>query len=171
MATATWIKNELEQQGVAYEETHHPEVFTSQAVAQCEHISGHHMAKVVAVMADGRPVELILPASRQVVLDRVRDMLGASDVRLASEDELTRCFTDCEPGAIPALRHWSGVDVYMDETMKVEGDVLFQAGTHSDAIRMRFADWFRMVQPRMGSFSELARSVPREGWDDEECGW
>jgi Ala-tRNA(Pro) deacylase len=153
MSTATWIKNELEQQGVSFEERHHPQVYTAQAVAQCEHVSGHRMAKVVVVMADGRPVELILPASRRVVLDWVREILGAREVRLATEHEMEQHFTDCEPGAIPALRHWAGVEVLMDRSLRVDGDILFQAGTHCDAIRMRFDDWFRLVNPRVEMFS------------------
>src|SRR6266511_1629868 len=44
MSTATWIKNELEHQGVAYQELHHPEAYTAQAVAQQEHVSGHRVA-------------------------------------------------------------------------------------------------------------------------------
>lgn len=160
MATATWIKNDLDGLGVAYEEVHHPESFTAQAVAQREHVSGHRVAKVVVVIANGRPVELVLPASRHVVLDRVREALGAESVRLATEDEMQRYFTDCEVGAMPALRHWQNVDVLMDEAMRVPGDILFQAGTHCDAVRMRFDDWFRLVNPWVGRFSELLGTAP-----------
>src|SRR5262249_31049892 len=124
MATATWIRSELEQRGVPFQEVHHPEAFTAQAVAQCEHMSGHRVAKVVVVMADGRPVELILPASRRVLLDWVRALLGAREVRLANEEEMGRHFTDCERGAIPALRHWQDVPVLMDGALRVDGDIL-----------------------------------------------
>lgn len=154
MATATWIRDELEQRGVAYEERHHPEVFTAQSVAQCEHVSGHRMAKVVIVMADGRPVELVLPASRRVMIDWVRELLGAKEVRLASEAEMERYFSDCELGAIPPMRHWRDVDVLMDGSLRVDGDIFFQAGTHCDTICMNFDDWFMMVNPRVEWFSE-----------------
>jgi Ala-tRNA(Pro) deacylase len=50
-------------------------------------------------------VEVILPASRHVSLDRVRTVLGAREVRLATEAEMEKFFTDCKVGAIPALRH------------------------------------------------------------------
>src|SRR5229473_2846460 len=106
MATATWIRDLLAEEGVAYVELHHSEAFTAQAIAQVEHVSGHHVAKVVVVLADGSPVELVLPASRRVLLDRVRELVGAEEVRLATEAELDEYFTDCERGAIPALRHW-----------------------------------------------------------------
>lgn len=155
MAVATWVKDLLQQRGVAYEERQHPEYFTAQEVAHGEHISGHRLAKVVAVIADGRPVELILPASRHVVLDRVRKALGCREIRLATEGEVVRYFPDTEPGAIPALRHWEGVEVLMDDAMRVEGEILLQGGTHRDAVRLRFDDWLRAVEPKVASFSEL----------------
>ena len=98
MAASNWIKSMLTEQGLPYQELHHRAAFTAQEVAQSEHVSGHHLAKVVIVLADGRPVELILPASRRVVLGLVRELLGAADIRLASEAEISRTFTDCDPG-------------------------------------------------------------------------
>jgi Ala-tRNA(Pro) deacylase len=154
MSTATWVKNELQEHGVSYQEMHHPDAYTSQEVAHQEHFSGHRVAKVVVVMADDRPVELILPASRRVRLDRVQYLMAAREVRLATEEEIERYFTDCETGAIPPLRHWQGVEVIMDTTMQVPGNILFQAGTHRDAVCMPFEEWFRMVNPPVASFSE-----------------
>ena len=154
MATATWIRNELDSRGLAYQELQHPDAYTAQEVAQGEHVSGHRVAKVVGVMADDRPVEVVLPASRRVRLDWVRDRLGCREARLATESELERFFTDCELGAIPALRHWQGIDVLMDKHLHTKGDILFQGGTHQDAIRMAFKDWFALVQPRVEELSE-----------------
>ncbi len=156
MATPTWIRTMLELRGIPFEELHHPKVYTAQEVAQREHFSGHRVAKVVVVLADGRPVELVLPASRHVDLDQVRTVLGARRVRLATEDEMERYFTDCVVGAIPALRHWKGVDVLMDPSLEVEGDILFQAGTHEDAVRLNFRDWNEIVNPRVATFTQPA---------------
>ena len=168
MATATWVRNELESRGLAYREMHHPEAYTAQEVAHREHVSGHRVAKVVVVMADGRPVELILPASRRVQLSRVRELLNAREVRLATEEEMDQYFDGCERGAIPALRHWHGVEVMMDAWLMGTGDILFQAGTHCDAIRMNFDDWFALVDPRVEMFSEAldGRHTDAEETDD-----
>lgn len=152
--TPNWIRTLLERRGVAYQECHHPEAFTAQEVAHLEHTSGHRVAKVVVVMADGRPVELILPASRRVALERVREILGVRDVRLATEEEMNQTFPGCDPGAIPPLNCWPGVDVVMDDTLEVKGEILMQAGTHEDAVRVRFDDWFRMVEPVVDHFTE-----------------
>ncbi len=162
MATATWIRDELQRRHVHYEELHHPDVYTAQEMAHQEHTSGHRVAKVVCVMADARPYEIVLPASRRVNLERVRNLLGSREVRLAREDELTRYFNDCECGAIPALRHWAGVEVIMDGHLCCDGDILIVAGTHRDALRMNFDDWFGMVQPRVELLSDPDAGRRRE---------
>lgn len=166
MATMSWIKTMLDRRGIAYEERHHRVAVTAQEVAQSEHVSGHRVAKVVVVLADGRPVELILPASRRVVLDRVKQLLGAKEVRLASESEMDRIFTECETGAIPPLRHWGDVEVVMDASMRSTGDLVFQAGTHEDVIRMEFQDWAGLVRPQVGSFSEPEHAARGHGFTD-----
>jgi Ala-tRNA(Pro) deacylase len=152
MATPKWLRNMFQARGINYMELHHRDVPTSQEVAHQEHISGHRVAKVVVVMADGKPVELVLPASQHVHLDRVRQILGAKEVRLANEMEMEHYFPDCEVGAIPPVRHWKGIGVFMDRTFDVEGDIVFQAGTHKDAFRLNFRDWFETVKPRVVSF-------------------
>jgi len=154
MATATWVRDLLEKEGMDFEESYHQEALTAQSLAQEEHVSGHNVAKVVVVIADERPIELVLPASRKVALDLVRETLGAKEARLATEDELAIYFSDCERGAMPPFRHWQGVDVWMDESMRVPGDIMFPLGTHYDALRMHFDDWLRLVKPEIGNFTK-----------------
>jgi Ala-tRNA(Pro) deacylase len=167
MAIATWVRDELNQRQIPFEELHHPEAYTAQQVAQYEHISGHRVAKVVCLMADGRPIELILPASRKVNLHWVGQLLGAAQIRLATEDELRTWFADCEVGAIPALRHWGGVDVLMDGHLQTGGNILILGGTHRDAVRMSFDDWFDLVQPRVELLSEPTGHRPGSLWTEE----
>jgi len=157
MATPIWIKESLESSGVPFEEMHHPQAYTAQQVAQYEHVSGHRVAKVVAMIANDQPVELILPATRRVCLDRLREILGVESIRLASEPEMERIFTGCEVGATPPLDSWYGVKVLMDSSMNVAGEILFQSGTHEDAMRVAFEDWFRAIHPQVESFTEPTR--------------
>lgn len=141
--------------GIRFEELHHADTDTAQDLAQREHFTGHRVAKVVVVFADDKPVELVLPASRRVSLARVRKILGAEDARLASEAEMTALFTGCEPGAVAPVRY-SDIPVLMDRSLKVEGPILFQAGTHHDALRLDFADWYEMVHPQVATFTTAA---------------
>ena len=101
MATAAWIKSMLDLRDVPYEELRHRAAPTAIGLARREHVRRHCVAKVVLVLADWKPVELILPADRRVVLGRVGRLLGASEVRLATEAEMDRIITECETGAIP----------------------------------------------------------------------
>jgi Ala-tRNA(Pro) deacylase len=149
----------LTLRGIPFEELHHREAYTAQQVAEREHFSGHRVAKVVVVMVDERPVELILPATRRVDLHRVRLVMDAQAVRLATEAEMEKVFSDCEVGAIPALRHCPAIEVLMDRSLNAEGDILFQAGTHTDAIRLNFRDWYELVRAQVATFSEQAETV------------
>jgi Ala-tRNA(Pro) deacylase len=168
MATPIWIKEILEKRGVAYEERHNRVAFTAQEVAQSEHVNGNCLAKVVVVLADGRPVELILTASRRVDLGQVRTVLGAESLRMASEAEMDRIFTDCESGAIPPLRRWNDVTVLMDASMANARELVFQAGTHEDTIRLKFQDWLELVNPLVQVFTEAEHSASRSGFQDRE---
>src|SRR5437764_1080947 len=104
MAITTWVRDELRQRGVAYQERHHDAAYTAQQMAQMEHISGHRVAKVVWLMADDRLIEVVVPASRRVLLERVRQLLGAEHIRLATADEKRGRLAVCEVGDARPLR-------------------------------------------------------------------
>jgi Ala-tRNA(Pro) deacylase len=160
MSAPSWIRKLLAQRGVPFEESHHEAAYTAQELAERAHTSGHHVAKVVIALADDRPVELVLPASRHVVLSRVQAILHARNVRLATEQEVVGAFKDCEPGAVPPLRHWKQVPVLMDKSLATDAPILFAAGTHEDAVRLKFADWFNLVRPKVARFAALSRPEP-----------
>jgi hypothetical protein len=51
------------------------------------------------------------------------------------------------------------VEVLMDRSLNVEGPILFQAGTHADAVRLNFRDWYELVHPQVATFSEPGEVV------------
>jgi Ala-tRNA(Pro) deacylase len=154
MSMPKWIERTLDQEQVRYHSRHHRPRFTAQEVAAEEHVSGHRMAKVVIVKTDESMAEVVVPASLRINVDAVRHALGCKTCRLATELEIAERFTDCELGAIPPLRHWADVPILMDRhLMQLDGQLVFQAGTHEDAIEMEFSEWYRMTQPREGNFT------------------
>jgi Ala-tRNA(Pro) deacylase len=170
MSARTWVTKMLERHGVSFETRYHEDAFTAQEVAEHEHVSGRRVAKVVVVVADGHLIELVLPATRQISLERVRDVLNVREVRLATEEEMERHLTEIEVGAVPPLRHWPEVPIVMDKSMKVRGEILLQAGTHSDAVSVCFDDWFNLVHPRVESFSVAAQQeAPGQDGHAEHC--
>ncbi|GAH46982.1 unnamed protein product, partial [marine sediment metagenome] len=87
MTVSRQLKKFLDDAGVSYKVTKHPEAFTAQEVAAAEHVPGKAMAKVVIVLADKKPVMTVLPASYRVDFKKLKKLLGAKSVGLASEDE------------------------------------------------------------------------------------
>jgi prolyl-tRNA editing enzyme YbaK/EbsC (Cys-tRNA(Pro) deacylase) len=152
MSVPTWIVSSLDARAVPYRQQHHRTAHTAQAVASHEHIPSVRFGKVVVAIADGRHVLLVMPAHARVDPVRARIALGAAEFRFAQEDEIARLTPDAAVGATPPLRHWSGVEICMDPSLRHEGEFVFQAGTHQDTIHMDFADWLRITEPKIAGF-------------------
>jgi Ala-tRNA(Pro) deacylase len=111
------------------------------------------VVKVVMVLADGELAMLAMPAPYQADLERVAEVLGASEVRLAHEEEFAPAFPDCEVGAMPPFGNLYGLPVYLDEALAEDETIVVQAGTHSDTIRLKYADFERLVRPTVARFA------------------
>ena len=151
-ATAT-IHEFLREAHVPYTVVPHPPAFTAQNEAAVTHVPGREWAKVVVCIVDGEPVEAVVPAPSMVNLDHLLELTGGSDIRVALEDELRELFPGCDPGAMPPLGPLYGQDVYVDVALATEPEIVFSAGTHVDAIAMRWADFARTVKPLVGRFA------------------
>ena len=162
MSAVTWVKERLK--GSPFEELHHRRAVTAQDLAHNEHVSGHRVAKVVVMFGDGKPLVLVLPASHRVDMRLLRLVAGVKDLRMAEEGDLIRLYPECELGAEPPLSPEDWVPVWMDSAMRVDGDIVFNAGTHTDAVRMPFDQWFRRVKPQVGTFSEEMGAHRMPGW-------
>jgi Ala-tRNA(Pro) deacylase len=117
------------------------------------------MAKVVIVKGQERFVMTVLPASWNVNLDRLRTVLATHQVRLATEEEIKDLFPDCELGAMPPFGNLYGLPVYVDQSLTEDEEIVFQARTHSDAIRMRYWDFAGLVYPVIAEFHRSPSEV------------
>lgn len=132
----------------------HRPAFTAQEEAAATHVPGRNWAKVVICVADGKPIQAVLPAPLVVNLDRLLALAGAVTIRLALEEELQGMFPDCEPGAMPPFGPLYGQRVFVDAALVAQPEIVFNAGTHTEAMRMRYADFAAAVTPVVGGFAE-----------------
>jgi Ala-tRNA(Pro) deacylase len=139
---------------VPYTVVPHRPAFTAQDEAAATHVPGRDWAKVVVCVVDGEPVEAVVPAPLIVNLDRLLELAGGDMIRLADEEELRRLFPDCEIGAMPPLGPLYGQMVFVDAALAAEPEIVFNAGTHRDAIAVRWTDFVKMVRPIVGKFAE-----------------
>ena len=142
----------LDEEGVRYRLSHHETAYTSQELAQLEHVSGKNVIKPVVVKADGQFVLCALPASYKVDLNELRSQLRADDVKLADEQSLEQIFDGCEVGAEPPIGRLWGLPTLMDESLTADDMVTFQAGTHCDSVTMSLAEYRRIAQPEIAHF-------------------
>jgi Ala-tRNA(Pro) deacylase len=143
----------LETNSAKYEVTRHQPTYSAQQMAAAEHVSGREVAKPVLIKADGKYYMCVLPACRKVDLDALKKDLGAAEIALAGEDEMSKLFADCELGAEPPFGNLYGLETLMDESLEPDDQIVFQAGTHEQAIKMATEDYKELVSPQVLSFS------------------
>lgn len=146
------LQTALDEMSIRYHLSHHCDAYTAQDLAAIEHISGRNVIKPVVVQADGQFIMCALPANYRVDLAELRRQLDAMDVHLAEESKLRELFPDCELGAVPPVGRLYGLTTLMDESLVADDRVLFQAGTHHDAVMMTLAEYRRLAQPEMAHF-------------------
>ena len=147
------VRSFLKEKSVPFEAMKHKPAFTAQELAATEHVAGDQVAKVVVVKAGKTFSMLVLPASYSVRFDRLKKVVGKK-CRLATEEEISALFADCELGAMPPFGREYDMDVYVDEHLAEDDEIVFEAGHHDEALRMKWADYEKIEQPQVADFAE-----------------
>ncbi len=150
------LKEFLDKEQVKYVSVQHSLAYTAQEIAGLTHIPGKELAKTVMVRIDGEMAMAVLPASFKVDFDLLKSATGAQDVHLAQESEFEDRFPGCELGAMPPFGNLYGMKVFVAEPLTEDEVIAFNAGSHTELIRLAYADFERLVEPQILSFSRLA---------------
>lgn len=145
----------LDNNGVNYHCYNHPPAVTASEVAQSAHVPGRHMAKTVIVDVDGTLAMAVLPANQYLDPEKLRLALHANRVELADEEDFKDCFPLCEPGGEPPFGNLYNMNVYVDDTLLSEDWLAFNAGTHTEVIKMGMGDFLRLSQAQACAFAML----------------
>jgi Ala-tRNA(Pro) deacylase len=148
------LKQFLDANAVKYVTVKHSPAYTAQEVAALAHVSGKEWAKTVMVKLDGKMAMAVVPASCRVIFDLLKDAAGARAAELATEQEFRDLCPGCEVGAMPPFGNLFGMDVYVDEGLAADPEIAFNAGSHTEMVRLSFADFVRLVKPKV---ARLAR--------------
>lgn len=139
----------LDHQHSHYTTLHHERTVTAPETAAAVQVPCERFAKTVMLRIDGELAMYVMPARFNADLHRLALALGGRTVELASEDEFRPVFPDCEPGAMPPFGNLYGVPVYVDSRLREHERITFNAGTHTDAVRMPYAEFEQLVQPEV----------------------
>ncbi|RXK85053.1 deacylase [Chlorobaculum sp. 24CR] len=147
------LREFLDGHQVKYFVTSHSPAYTAQEIAAAAHVSGNELVKTVMVTIDGNMAMALLHASRHLDFDKLRELCGSRDVALAEEVEFSGLFPECEIGAMPPFGNLYGMAVYADDELDGSMDIVFNAGTHRELVRLSWFDYRRLVSPVMGSIA------------------
>jgi Ala-tRNA(Pro) deacylase len=146
------LKEYLDRESVSYEILTHPAAYTAPELAEALHVPGKDLAKVVILKLGERFVMTVLPANWKVDVKRLKDIFGTSHIRLATEEEFKGLFPDCEVGTMPPFGNLYNMEVYVDQSLTRDEEIVFQAGTNFEAVKLRYTDFAKLVHPTVTEF-------------------
>ena len=141
------LENYLTEKHVPYTRSTHRLAYSAQGVAAAQHVGGWTVAKTVILKTENQFLMVVLPAPMKVDLHLLREQLPFSQLELADEWEFGRLFPDCQLGAMAPFGNLYGLPVYVEESLARQDEIVFNAGTHVDTIRMKYKDFDRLVGP------------------------
>lgn len=147
------LRKYLEENHVKYVTVSHSPAFTAQEIAASAHVPGKELAKTVMVKLDGKMAMVVLPAPDKVSAHRLRAVTGAKEVELASEKEFADLFPKCEVGAMPPFGNLWDMETLADTHLLEDEFIAFNAGSHTELVKLAFSDFQRLVHPKVAEIS------------------
>lgn len=142
------LKEFLDRNNIKYMTISHSQAFTAQEIAASAHIPGKQLAKTVMVSLDGQMAMAVLPATDHVDLRLLKKAAGVKKAELASEREFKDLFPDCEIGAMPPFGNLYDLDVYVAASLTEGEEIAFNAGSHTELVKMAYKDFEQLVKPK-----------------------
>jgi Ala-tRNA(Pro) deacylase len=149
------LKEFLNSHDIKYVTINHSPAYTAQEIAESAHIPGKELAKTVIIKIDGKLAMAVLPASYKINLEQFKNATGASNVELANEREFRQMFPECEVGAMPPFGNLYDMEVFAAQTLAEDEAITFNAGSHTELIKLSYKDFEHLVEPKVIKFSAL----------------
>jgi Ala-tRNA(Pro) deacylase len=147
------LKEFLDREQIKYVTIKHSPAYTASQIAQSAHIPGKELAKTVIVRLDGNYAMAVLPASAKIDVHKLAEGTNVRKAELATETEFQSLFPGVELGAMPPFGNLYGLMVYSDPSLREDKEIAFNAGSHTELVRMSYEDFERLVQPKLIDFA------------------
>ena len=149
MAEVLNLKDYLDKKKVKYRSITHYPSYTAQEIAASAHIPGREMMKTVIVKLDGKLAMMVLPAHHNVNFDTLKQACGAKNISLATESEFQKAFPEIELGAMSPFGNLYDMDVYIENFWSDDNKISFNAGNHTELVRMTYKDYQKLAHPKV----------------------
>lgn len=133
---------------IAYREIHHEPTYTSEESARARGEELRIGGKALLIKGEDDRFRLfVLPADRKVDSAAIRKKLGFKRLRFATADELLS-LTGLVPGSVPPFGPpILPFDLYLDEAIRSNERIAFNAGSLTDSIVLAVTDYLKIVSP------------------------
>jgi Ala-tRNA(Pro) deacylase len=159
MAKITDLLRYLQSNKVEFQVLEHDPAFSAHDVAAVAHVPESEMAKAILIRIDEHYWMAVLRADQRINQQMIRRVFGAKNVQLAPEEDLGMLFPDCQIGAMPPFGNLYGLPVLLEECLANDEEIVFNACTHTKAIRMKFKDFRHLAKPVITGFAEPVHTV------------
>lgn len=143
------LRKFLDKHKIKYVNINHSLAYTAQEIAASAHIHGKEIAKTVIVKTNGEMAMAVIPANFKLDLGLVSEAAGGGSAQLASEEEFQDLFPGCALGAMPPFGNLYDLPVYVDESLAEDEEIVFNAGSHTELIRLAYKDFESLVKPKI----------------------
>ena len=158
MAVSRKLTTFLRKSRVTYKTLKHKQAFTAQEIAGVQHVPGKQVVKSVLLKSDKGFCLAVLPAINLVDFAKLKTILRAKKVSLATEGEIAKIFPDFEVGAMPPFTalgsDGASVSLLADAILKEDKEIVFNAGTHTETVKIKFKAFEKLAKPKFASFGK-----------------
>lgn len=150
----------LADAGMWYETFEHEPVRTSEEAASVR--TGYALAqgaKAIIVRIKVRGVGkkfamIVVPGDRRFSKSKLERLYDISDVRFATENEVSEITGGVLPGGVPPFGTLFNLEVFADEKIFANERIIFNAGDRSFSVGMKSVDYKTMVSPLVADITE-----------------
>jgi len=90
----------------------------------------------------------VFPADHRADLQKLEKIAG-EPASLETEEEFESLFPNCAKGAMRPFGNLYGLPTCVDKRLTQEDYIVFEAGTHTDAIKLNDRGYEQIVKPRV----------------------
>ena len=161
MAVAKNLQKYLKENRVSYKAARHKVAYTAQEIAAAQHVPGKQLVKSVLVKTGKDFSIAVLPAIYLIDFKALKKLSKAKSVSLAHEKDMAAVIPDYEPGAMPPFGNLYNLPVYVEKSLTEGKEIVFNAGSHTDTIKMKYKDFEKLAKPKVGNFGKHVSKAKR----------
>ena len=148
------LRNFLDDHNIQYDLLHHDPTHTSEELAHKLNVDPKKIAKTVIVRNDKGYAMIVLPGDKKINFNYLSNVFLSNKLELAKEFEIKSLFPDCELGAMPPFGNLYKIPVYVALSLSSDHEIIFNACSHTYAIKMKYDDYARIISPNISYFSQ-----------------